>query len=105
MKRFISLLSIFLLLSFSINTINAFSDSKTFTQGLYKIEDTGLSTGITYNIRNTSPTGKSVIIVFDSNQMIQELIRLEPNSPDYPIKPLNFGSLIIIIGAGNILFS
>lgn len=105
MKRFIAIFSIFLLLSLNINTINAFAQHKIFTQGLYNFKDTGLSIGSTYKIRNLSPTGKSVVIVFDSNQMMQEFIRLESNSPDYLIKPLDYGYIIIVVGGGSISFS
>lgn len=105
MKRFIAIFSTFLFLSFSITVVNAFAEPKAFTQGFYKVEDIGLLTGVPYKVRNTSPSGKSVVIVFDSNQLMQEFIRLEPNSPDYLIKPLNYGYLIIIIGGGDIMFS
>lgn len=107
MKKFIYILSIFSLLLFTINSITATAqpESKSFTQGLYYLKDTGLVTGSSYKIRNTSPTGKAIVIVFDGNQLMQEFIRLEPNSPDYIVKPLDYGSIIIIIGGGSVTFS
>jgi hypothetical protein len=106
-KKFIYIFSIFSLLLFTTNSITAIADpeSKSFTQGLYYFKDTGLITGSAYKIRNSSPTGKAIVIVFDDNQLMQEYIRLEPNSPDYILKPLTYGSIIIIIGGGSITFS
>jgi len=103
MKKFIIIFSIFLFVSFSINTANAATEPKTLTQGMYNISDEKLLTGINYNVRNTS-TSKSLLLVIDSSENIQQLIRLEPNSPKYTLKPLNFGDLIVIIGAATLEF-
>ncbi len=107
MKKIFFIFSIFSLLLFTTNSITAIAnpESKSFTQGLYYFKDTGLVTGSTYKVKNTSPTGTAIVIVFDGNQLMQEFIRLEPNSPDYIIKPLDYGSIIIIIGGGSITFS
>ncbi len=105
MKKFIIIFSVFLLISFNMNIISASADPKTLTEGFYKVKDIGLIPNTTYKVRNTSPIGRSVVIIFDSNQQMQEFLRLEPNSPDYLVKPLEFGSIIIIIGGGNIAFS
>lgn len=105
MKRFIALFSIFLFLSFNVTKITAIAQPKTFNQGFYKVKDAGLSTGTSYKIRNTSPTGRSTVIIFDGNQLMQEFIRLEPSSPEYILKPLDFDYIVIIVGAGNIIFS
>ncbi|EHJ00564.1 hypothetical protein CDLVIII_4026 [Clostridium sp. DL-VIII] len=100
MKRFIAILSIFLFLSLNSNIILAFAapEAKSFTQGLYKVKDTELLTNISYNVRNTSPTGKAILIIFDSDELMQEFLRLEANSANYLLKPLTDGSIIIIIG-------
>lgn len=107
MKKFISIFSIFLCISFTMNPITAITkpESQSFTQGLYNIKDTGLVTGSSYNIRNSSLSGKAVVIVFDGNQQMQEFIRLEPSSPNYILKPLDYGSIIIIVGGGSVMFS
>lgn len=104
MKKFIVPFSIILFLLFSMNTINAFAASKTLTQGLYTLKDSGLSAGVDYNVQNNS-SGRAMLLIVDSNQLIQELIRFEPNSRKYIIKPLNYGDIIIIITAGNLEFS
>lgn len=105
MKKFIAIFFIFLFLFFSINPINASAESKTLTQGIYSIRDSNFMTGVNYTVQNTSPNNKSLLIVLDSNQMIQELIRIEPNSPKYPLKPFQSDYIIIIIGSSNLVFS
>lgn len=107
MKKFIIIFSVFLFMSLSMSIRSAYADPnpKTLTEGFYKVKDIGLMPNTTYKVRNTSPTGRSVVIIFDSNQQMQEFLRLEPNFPDYLVKPLEFGSIIIIIGGGNITFS
>lgn len=105
MKKFISIFFIFLFLSLSVNIKVAFAEPKVLTQGLYTLKDVQLSTGINYNVRNISPSNRSLLIIVDSNQMIQEMIRLGPDSQKYNLKPLNYGDIIIIIGASNLEFS
>ncbi|WP_297429834.1 hypothetical protein [Clostridium sp.] len=105
MKKFIAILSIFLLLSFNMNTIVAIAETKTLTEGFYKIKDTGLTTGIPYNVKNTAPTGRAIVMIFDENALMQEFIRLEANSPAYVLKPLNFDSTLVIVGGGTVTFS
>lgn len=107
MKRFVSVFLIFLLLSFNLNMITSFAESegKSFTQGLYQVKDIGLAANTSYNIKNVSPSSSSIVIVVDENNLIQELIRLEPNSPNYILKPLNFNSIIIVVGSGTVAFS
>ncbi|ALB45418.1 hypothetical protein AXY43_05105 [Clostridium sp. MF28] len=104
MKKFIVIFSIFLFLLLSINTVNAFAASKTLTQGLYTLKDSGLSAGIDYNVENNS-SGRAILLIVDSTQLIQELIRFEPNSRKYIMKPLNYGDIIIIVTTGNLEFS
>lgn len=105
MKKLISISFIFLLLSFSINTIPAIAVPRTFTQGIYSVRDSNLLVGVNYTIQNISPNNKSLVIIIDSNQTVQELIRLEPNSPKYELKPLQSDYIVVIIGASNIVFS
>lgn len=104
MKKFIVPFSIIVFLLFSMNTINAFAASKTLTQGLYTLKDSGLSAGVDYNVQNNS-SGRAMLLIVDSTQLIQELIRFEPNSRKYTMKPLNYGDIIIIVTAGNLEFS
>ncbi|WP_297429243.1 hypothetical protein [Clostridium sp.] len=106
MKKIITILSFFLFICFNSNLANASTNtSKTFTQGIYNIESSDFSTGINYTVRNTCSSNKSLIIVFDSNQIIKQILSLEPSSPLYVLKPFNTGDIILIIGAAQLEFS
>ena len=107
MKKLISIFFIFTFIFFNTNIISVYAQPKTksFTQGLYQVKDTGLVTGSSYNVRNISSSGRVVLMIFDGHEMLQEIMRLESNSPIYPIKPLAFDSIIIIVGHGTIEFS
>lgn len=71
MKKFVTIFPVFLFLSFYVNTIPTVAETKTFTQGMYKFKDIGLSTCSSYNVRNDSPSDRSIVILFDSNQEIR----------------------------------
>ena len=105
MKKFVTIFSIFLFLSFSMNTVTTVAQPKSFSQGIYNVKNSELLVNTTYNIQNTSPNDKAILMVIDGNQQIQELIRLEPNSPKYYVKPLQYDFLIVIIGKGQLTFS
>ena len=103
MKKLFILMSISFILLFSISS-NTAAQTKNLTQGMYNITNAKLQPGINYKIRNTS-TSKSLILVIDNNQIVQQLMRLEPTSPEYILKPFNLSDTIIVIGAGNLEFS
>ena len=105
MKKFATIFSIFLFLSFSMNTITAIAEPKSFSQGIYNAKDSNFLIGTSYTVQNTSPNDKAFIMIIDGNQQIQELLRLEPNSSKYYIKPLQYDHLIVIIGNGKLIFS
>ncbi|EKQ51580.1 MULTISPECIES: hypothetical protein [unclassified Clostridium] len=106
MKKFIAIFSIFLFLSFNINIITAVAEStKTFSQGFYRIKDLNLMPNTSYNIQNISSTTPVFVIVFNSNQQIQQSIRLEINSIKYPLAPLQFDYTIVVIGNGEVAFT
>jgi hypothetical protein len=100
MKKVIAAFSVVLLLFFTLPS-NAAGQNKSLTQGMYNITDVKLQPGISYKIRNTS-TSKSLLLIVDTNQSIQQLMRLEPTSPEYILKPLNSSDIIIVIGAGKL---
>ena len=80
MKRFIIIFSIFLFLSFNMNTVTAIAVAKDFKQGLYNITDLSLSPNAIYSIQNVSINSSVYILIFDANQIIQQSIRLKPQS-------------------------
>lgn len=127
MKKFIIIFCFILFISFNINLvtvtaqykessarfynstnfrlINAKVNSTTLTQGIYKVSDTNLSIGSPVTATLDSPNNKVVIIVINSKQEIQELIRLGPKTIKYNLKPLSNDSSIIIFGNGAVTFS
>lgn len=106
MKKFIFLISLFFFLSFSINIITASAElrSKTLSQGVYAVKD-NLLPDVSYNVQNTSPYNKSVILVLDSNKALQEFITLEPKTIHYNLKPLHYDDTVVIVGNTDIAFS
>jgi len=105
MKKFATIFSIFLVLSFSMNIVTTVAQPKSFSQGIYSVTDSKFLVGTSYNIQNTAPNDKVLLMVIDGNQQIQELIPLEPNSPKYYLKPLDYDFLVVIIGKGQVAFS
>ena len=105
MKKFIAIFSIFLFLSFSMNTINVIAQpTQTFSEGFYTVGTLKLVPNVSYNIRNVSPSSVLMIIV-DGNQVIQQTLRFESNSKQYVMIPLQFDYKIIIIGNGQLSFT
>lgn len=100
MKKFIAIFSLFLFLSFNLNTICTFAQPKTFTQGIYNVRDANLLIGTSYNIRNTSTSSSLLVLIVASDQSVQEFIRLEPSSAKYTVKPLQYDYLIVVLGNG-----
>ena len=103
MKKIFAAFSVVLFLFFTLPS-NVAGENKSMTQGMYNLIDAKLQPGITYKVRNTSTT-KSLLLVIDNNQNIQQLMRLDPTSPEYILKPLNSSDIIIIIGAAKLEFS
>lgn len=103
MKRITITFSIGLFLLFTLST-SAFAQHKSLSQGMYSITDAKLQPGINYKVRNAS-TNKSLLLVIDSNQSIQQLMRLDPTSPEYTLKPFNSDDIIVVIGSAKLEFS
>ena len=104
MKKFITIFSIFLFISFSMNT-STFAQPKSFSEGFYTLKDLHLMANTPYNIENISNDSQSFMIVIDSNQRIQQSMRLEHNSPKYITMPFQYDNRIVIIGNGKLTFS
>lgn len=106
MRKKIIIISVFLLILL-FKPINTYAETKNtirLSQGMYTLKDTGLLPNVSYKIHNISQ-GKSLIMIIDSEQRIQELLRLDPNSPQYIMKPLNLNDIIIVIGASTLELS
>lgn len=105
MRRFIAIFFILLFLLLSINTLNAFAQPKTLTQGIYNARDSNLLVGTPITARITSSNDRAMIMIIDSDLNIRELIKLGPESTEHVLKPLNYDSSIIIFGNGTVAFS
>ena len=106
MKRSIIIFSIILFLSLNINVINSFAQqSKTLTQGIYNARDANLLINTPITIRITPANSKAIILVINSDQTIEALVRLNSQLPQQVLPPLNYDDSIIIFGNGEILFS
>lgn len=104
MKKFVLILSIFLFLSFSINTVVISAPNpRTLSQGVYIVKD-NLLADVSYNVQNTSSNNKSVIMILDSNKALQEYIILEPKATHYNLKPLHYDDTVVIVGNADINF-
>lgn len=107
MKRFISIFFTFLFLSLCLNTIDvsAQPQSKTLTQGIYSVKNTGLLVGTPLTAKITPSNEKAIIIVVGSDQTIEALVRLNPQVTQQTLPPLNYDSSIIIFSNGSVIFS
>ena len=104
MKKFISLLCIFLFLSFNINNLTVMANplNLTLSEGIYNIKDLKLMENTTYTIQNNSPGTIYMIVIDSSNEQIMESKRLIPNSIKYTIGPFKYDSQLVVLGPGKI---
>ncbi|WP_315075140.1 hypothetical protein [uncultured Clostridium sp.] len=107
MKKFISILSIFLFLSLSISNVSILAEpeSKTLTQGIYNVKDTNLLVGSPITARMTSASDKALIIVIGPDQTIHALERLGPGIPQEILPPLDYNQSVIIYTNGSVVLS
>ena len=106
MKKFLTISSIFLFLSFNITSTLAvaqISQQKRFKEGFYSMTDLGLLENVSYNVQNISDYN-GFIIVFDSDQKIQQAISLEPHSIKHPLKSVRNTDRVVILGKGELIF-
>lgn len=106
MKKYIILFCVFLFISFSLNSISAIAnpDPKAYSEGIYKINDLKLMPNVLYKAQNVS-SGQVFMIIMDSNQLIQQFIRFEPNSIQYSLRPIQYDYKIVILGTGQLSFT
>lgn len=121
MKKAATIFSISLFLLLSLNTMSAVAlepekilktqetkdnvenTQRRFTEGFYNINDLGLMANITYNVQNVSKY-RGFLIVFDSDQKIQQAISLDPYSVQHPLKTMGYDDRIVILGSGELVF-
>jgi len=105
MKKFVITFSIFLFLSFNILIIPSMAQPKAFKEGFHAIKDLNLSPNSVHTIQNNSPNESVLVILFDSNQIIIQSIRLNPQSEKYILPPIQLGYEMVIIGNGEVTIS
>lgn len=105
MKKFTVLLLILICLSFNIiRSIPAFA-AIVVKEGFYTLDDLKLSPNTIYNIQNNSFSDRSYILIFDSNEILQQSVRLNPQSQKFNLVAIEPGYRIIIIGDGEVTIS
>lgn len=107
MKKFITCISIFLFLSLGFNTTNVFAQiqSKTLTQGIYNVRNANILVDTPINVSITPSNAKAIILVIDSDQTLESLVRLNPKIPQQTLPPLSYDSSIIIFTNGSVILS
>lgn len=102
--RKLSIVFVSLFLSFNLLISNVQAQTKTLVQGIYNANTSNLLIGTPLKARINSTNDRAIVIIIDSNQNFQELVRLNAQSQEHTMKPLEYGSSLVIIGA-NVSFS
>lgn len=106
MKRNIIIFFTSILLLFTMNIVTAFADpAKTFTTGIYNARDTNLLIGAPLTVRITPSNSKAIILVIDSDQTIQSLVRLNPKVTQQVLPPLDYDYSLMIFTNGTVSLS
>jgi hypothetical protein len=90
---------------FNVSIMTAMAEARVIKEGLYKVDSLKLSPDTIYNIQNNSFSDRAFVLIFDNNQIIQQTIRLKPQSPKYPLIPLQSDYRIIVVGDGELTLS
>ncbi|HEX9026564.1 MAG TPA: hypothetical protein VF839_08925 [Clostridium sp.] len=105
MKKFSIILILFLFLLPNITTTTSYAQQKTLREGDYRASDLNLLPNNDYSVENISTSDSAVVIIFDSNSIIQELIDLVPQSGKYNLPIINKDYEIMVIGKGQVMIS
>lgn len=99
------IISTFTFLLLFLFTVNVNAAPIVLNQGMYSARDSGLTITSPMTAKINNPNGRVILIIIDANQSIKELVRLEPSSVEHTLKPLDYGSYIIIFGNTPVTFS
>lgn len=105
MKKSIFIFLFFVFLSFNMLIIPSLAQPKVLKEGIYKISDLNLAPDVKYNIQNTSSDKDVLVIVFDSNQVAQQYLQLEPKSEEKALVRFQEGYKLLVIGEGEVTIS
>lgn len=73
------------------------AETNTIKEGLYRSEDLNLSQDTTHTVKNPSNNEYAFIMVFDSNQITQQYMQLNPNSEAYILTNLQSGYQLLVV--------
>lgn len=105
MRKFALIISVFLLMSFKLNTVYTIAKTEeTFSEGIYTLTDLKLMANVPYKVRNVSG-GKAFIGIFNDDLVLEQSIRFEPTSLQYVLNPMDYNYKIVIIGTGQLSFA
>lgn len=104
MKKFIPIFLTFFFISTCFNIISVSAEPKTFKQGIYNWNDTGLPANSPITVKLGASTNKAIIMVVDSDQTMEALLRLNSRVPQQVLPPLTYTSSIIVFTDGNVTF-
>lgn len=105
MKKYTSILLIFIF--FTINIIPAFAQTtpNSLSQGIYNVRDTNLLIHTPLTAKITPSTGSIILIVINSNQTIEALVRLNSEVSQQTLPPLDYNYSLIVYGSGSVILS
>lgn len=83
----------------------SFAAPQTLNEGLYKSNELNLSPNTIHTINNTSTNEYAFMMIFDSNQIAQQLMQLPPQSGEYILTPLEYGYQILIVTNGEVIIN
>jgi len=100
MKKFTILFLIFLCLSLNTTGIKpaaAFREN-TFKQGVYTLSQLNILPDKLYDVTNTSSEEGALVLVYDENEVEQQVIRLKPGGASFNLVLMKPGYKVVILG-------
>lgn len=105
MKKCVAIFSVVLFILFNILIVSSAAQPQSYKQGIYTEQQLNLNPSTAHTIRNSSSNEYAFVIIFDSNQIVQQIIQLEPKSENYNLEALLPGYVIVIVGKSDIIIS
>ena len=96
MRKFIAQLLFLLFLSLNIFT-QAYAQPQSVKEGVYDVTSLNLTSSAIHTIKNNSANEYAFMMIFDSNQIAQQLMQLPPNSNEYLLVPVQSGYQMLIV--------
>ncbi|WP_242655200.1 hypothetical protein [Clostridium cellulovorans] len=87
---------------FQNQPISVMAQTSTLREGFYRVSNLNLNPGKSYNIENVSFSSRVVVFILDDNQIIQQVLRLIPQSGKFNIIPMEYVYRVVILGDGEV---